>query len=87
MKKGKLDLTIERLRDVLEACQKNGIYFDASLFDLEPETSLKLLDDRTILYAFIEEIISDPRFRPDHPLKLKAIQLRETVDAGWPKEE
>lgn len=77
-------LPLKRLKAVLESAAKNGIYVDGYLFEIEPETSLKLLDDRQVLKEAIEAVINERKFRADSPTLLRLKKALEIVNAGWP---
>lgn len=79
--------TIKSVKSILEASAKNGIYFDGALFDLEPETSLRLLDDRQALIDAIDEVLNSHKLRPDSPTRLRLLKVMELVKMGWPTEE
>lgn len=75
---------LQKLREVLETAAKNGIYFEGALFEIEPETSLKLLDDRKVLLDASKKVLA--RILPTTP---SAVILRNAIDqaeAGWPLE-
>jgi hypothetical protein len=79
--------TLDDLRTILLSCAKNGIYFDDSLFDLEPQTSLKLLDDRQVMIDAAEKILSSGQIRLDSPTALTLIKALEQVRIGWPEDQ
>lgn len=79
--------TLDDLRSVLLSCAKNGIYFEDSLFDLEPETSLKLLDDRQVMIDAAEKVLLSGQLRADSQTALTLIAALEKVRVGWPEEK
>lgn len=75
-------LPLDRLKRILEAAAKDGIYVDGELFEIEPETSLKLLSDRAILLDTAKRVLS--RVPPHSPSALMLKNAIEQAEAGWP---
>lgn len=80
-------LPLKRLKTVLDAAAKNGIYFEGTLFEIEPETSLKLYDDRAILLHAAKKILASKKWRPDSPTFIALTYAVERAEAGWPSED
>jgi hypothetical protein len=75
-------LPLKRLKAVLEAAAKDGIYVDGELFEIEPETSLKLMSDRAILLDAAKRVLA--RVPPHSPSALMLKNAIEQAEAGWP---
>lgn len=78
--------SLKKLKAVLDASAKNGIYFEGALFEIEPETSLKLYDDRAILLHAAKKILASKKWRPDSPTFIALTYAVERAEAGWPSE-
>lgn len=76
--------SLEKLKTVLEAAAKNGIYFEGALFEIEPETSLKLLEDRNLLLDTAKRVLA--RIPPTTPSAVMLRNAIEQAEAGWPSE-
>lgn len=79
--------SLKKLKTVLDAAAKNGIYFEGALFEIEPETSLKLYDDRAILLHAAKKILSSKKWRGDSLTFIALSYAVEMAEAGWPSED
>lgn len=76
--------SLSRLKKILNNSLKNGVYIDGSLFELEPETSIKLLSDREYLLETLKIIRA--RFPYDKFIQEFSSRAIEDAEAGWPKD-